>query len=60
MFKLIIKWVLGTHTIYDGSTCEISERLFEAHDYHKDKGGDDIPRHNYEYKCPKCGKSFTI
>ncbi len=55
-----IRAVLGIHNVDDGTTCEISKKLWNVHDYHKNKGGDGIPAHLCDYTCPKCGKEFTI
>lgn len=58
--KLFIRAVTGLHSIEDGTTCEISEKLWNVHDYKKTKGGDGVPSHFYDYTCPNCGKKFTI
>ena len=57
---LFLRAIFGIHNIHDGSTCEISEKLWDVHDYPVDKGGDGDPTHFYFYKCPKCGKEFEI
>lgn len=58
--KLLFLAVTGLHNIENGTTCEISSRLWDVHDYKKSKGGDGTPSHFYDYTCPKCGKKFTI
>jgi hypothetical protein len=56
----IFRILFGFHSIKDGSTCELSEQLWDCHDYHKSKGGDGFPSHFHEYTCPKCNKRFSI
>lgn len=60
MIILYLRALFNIHNIHNGTTCEISERLWEVHDYPKHKGGDGTPTHWHEYKCPKCGKVFEI
>ncbi|MFA5166690.1 MAG: hypothetical protein WC449_05395 [Candidatus Paceibacterota bacterium] len=61
--EIIILWLralIGYHNIFNGTTCEISERLWDVHDYHVEKGGDGIPTHFHYYECPNCGNTFII
>lgn len=55
-----IRAALGLHSVDDGSTCRISQSLWDVHDYPKSKGGDGIPSHFHEYECRRCGKKFLI
>lgn len=56
----ILRVLFGWHSIYDGSTCRLSEGRRDVHDYHVSKGGDGRPEHFRSYKCTKCGKRFQI
>jgi hypothetical protein len=59
-FILLIRAILGLHTVYDGTTCEVSKAIWNVHDYHKFRGGDGHPAHFHTYSCPKCGMRFSI
>lgn len=61
--KPLILWfraITGLHNVYNGTTCEISNELFDVHDYYIHRGGDGFPSHFYTYKCWNCGKEFII
>ena len=57
---MFFRAITGVHDIETGTTCEISENLWDVHDYYEATGGDGYPDHGKVYKCPKCGKEFTI
>jgi len=58
-----IKCFAGFGSVEDGSICWF-DGLFNgwlcAHDYPKEKGGDDIPCAFHKYTCHKCGRKFGI
>jgi hypothetical protein len=55
-----LRAIFGIHNIKDGTTCEISSKLWDVHDFYESKGGDGYPAHFMEYTCPNCGKKFSI
>lgn len=55
-----IKCIFGFGSIKDRSICWFSDNFFDIHDYKINKGGDNIPKHFYIYRCNECGKIFTI
>jgi len=57
-----IKCFAGFGSVEDGSICWFDKFTWVlcAHDYPKEKGGDDIPCCFHEYTCHKCGKKFGI
>ena len=57
---MFLRWWIGWHSIYNLTTCNISQELWEAHDYKVHKGGDGVPNCWYVYTCPACGKDFQI
>lgn len=57
IFNLICR-LLGLNPI-DG-ICKFSKKIFDIHDYTKDRGGDGTPTHFHTYICWNCGKKFTI
>ena len=58
--KHFIKGLFGLLTTENKDVCKFSEKYWDIHDYPKSKGGDGVPTHFHEYKCPECGKKFGI
>jgi len=58
LYIVVISWIIlnNSHRFI----CWWSKHFFDIHDYHVGKGGDGFPSHFYEYKCNRCGKTFTI
>lgn len=56
----IFKILFNIHNIKDRETCRLSEKYWDVHDYHANKGGDGKPSHFHHYSCSKCNKRFTI
>lgn len=57
---MYLRALLGWHNIYNLTTCNISEELWDVHDYPVSKGGDGFPLHMVHYTCPACRKRFMI
>lgn len=56
----IFRILFDIHSIKDDSTCKLSQKYWNVHDYNLSKGGDGQPSHFHEYNCSKCGEKFEI
>ena len=45
--------------MYD-STCKLSQKFWDVHDFPISKGGGGTPSHFHTYECPKCKVKFGI